>query len=138
MGTPVICECARKVSRVIVDVDSGTITFERCHWPRRFWALRPEERYTCHLTDILEIHHDSLLTWLLTREARWQGATIVTHTGKASINSLMSGFNEVLAAITANSQAGSGRLLDNQNVWTIGVALLAFAMAGLGLLWVLS
>jgi hypothetical protein len=146
MSTSIICSWQgkelyappfRRKQRVIVDVDSESITFEHCHWPRRFWALWFEERYTCQLADILEVHRDSWLTRILGRRRRWPNATIVTQNGQASINARMDGFDEVIAAISPYSKPGSGPLLDNQNVWTIGIVVLTVALTMLGLWWAL-
>jgi hypothetical protein len=72
MGSPIVCEWGPNSSytfnrRVTLGPDACTVTFERYHWPRRFWALRPDRCYTCQLADVLEIHRDSGLTRLLGR-----------------------------------------------------------------------
>jgi hypothetical protein len=41
--------------RIVVDFESGTVTFWRCHHTRSFLASRVQERHVCRFEDILTV-----------------------------------------------------------------------------------
>src|SRR4051794_37087891 len=114
MGAPIICKWPAGMllspgQRVIVDADAGTITFEECHLPSGFWKICWQNQHTCRFTDIRAIHYVSWFSRLLARGYLGPRATIVTRTGKASIDGRMTGYAEVLAALTPHVKPGGGR-----------------------------
>jgi hypothetical protein len=123
--------------RVVVDELAGTISFENCHQPRRFWALRTDPIYTCRLDELLAIHLDWWVVWTDSyRNGR--NATISTPQGKAVINSRMIGFQEIVTVLKRHVIQNRGPLLDNPNLWFVGIVVSAVGISIVGLIWALS
>ena len=66
--------------RVVADETDGTITFENCHHPRRFWSTRSDAVYTCLLGELRAVHLDR---WVVNEYRHGRNATISTPDGKA-------------------------------------------------------
>lgn len=75
------------VSAVIVDDDAGLIHFRRCFKPPGFWAIKTLPWFSCPLKSVTSVSQMS-----------FKGTTtltIHTNSGKGSINSHASGFDEL-------------------------------------------
>ncbi len=121
--------------RVVVDEAAGTVTFERCHRPRRFWSVRTDAVYTCRLDELLAVHVE---WWFAAHPRHGRTAVVSTPHGKATLNSRMAGFEEVVKALREHVGTNRGPVLDNPNVWFAGIVLLAVALSAIGLLWALN
>lgn len=121
--------------RVVVDVADGTVTFEHCHRPRRFWLVRTDAVYSCQLEDLQALHLD---WWLLNEPRHGRNATVSTPEGKAVFNSRMSGFREVVDVLHKSIGTNRGPLLDNPNIWFLGTVVLAVVISISGLIWALG
>ncbi len=140
MGDRLVCEWnwnkpgwLQSGMRVVVDVSADTVTFENCHRPRRFWAVRTDESYTCGLSEILAVHRD----WfgVLSDYRHGRNVTVSTPAGKAVFNSRMAGFEEVVAALRNRVGTNRGPLADNPNVWFLGIVVLAIVITMSGFIW---
>jgi hypothetical protein len=134
LGTSIVCERLEgswfgRNRRVTVDERRGEVVFEHCHWPRKFWGIRPQKRFTCRLIDILEMHD-----WRYKNGV--SSIVIVTRFGKANVDDTMKGFQEVRAVLARFSKPGSGPVLDNPRNWIVGILILGTALA-FGLYWAL-
>jgi hypothetical protein len=136
MGDQLVCEWPpgrgwpTRGVRVVVDEDGGTVTFERCHTLRRFWAIRPEPSYTCRLDEVWAVY----LSWA----DGDRFITLSTATGKVEgINSGMDGFNEVVTVLRRHVGPNHGRLLDNPHVWHVGGVVFCIVFVAIGTIWAL-
>jgi hypothetical protein len=91
--------------RVSVNLSAGTITFFRCHTPRRFMATGPDAECSCQLAEVRGIGP----AWF---SPRGVGSVleVVTPTGRARLPHAMSGFHAVREVIE-EAVAKSGRRL---------------------------
>ena len=121
--------------RVVADETDGTITFENCHHPRRFWSTRSDAVYTCLLGELRAVHLD---WWVVNEYRHGRNATISTPDGKAVFNSRMAGFKEVVAVLRKHVGTNHGPILNNPNVWFVGTVLLAVVISVAGLVWALG
>lgn len=122
--------------RVVVDQAAGTVTFEHCHHPRRFWSVGTDASYTCALNELLAVHFD----WfgVLSEYRHGRNVTVSTPGGKAIFNSRMAGFAEVVAVLRTHVGTNRGPIVDNPNVWFLGIVVLAVAIGVSGLIWALK
>lgn len=122
--------------RVIVDELLGTVTFEQCHFPRRFWAIRRDPTYTCRLDELRAVHLD---WWVAVRffQHGFQNASISTPHGRAGFSSRMVGFHEVVESLQRHAGPNRGPMLDNPNAWFVGVLITTLVMGIGGLVWAL-
>jgi hypothetical protein len=109
-----------------VDLEQQTVTFERCHWRRSFWAVRPDRAFTCAFADILAVH-DSRIGGVYT-------VTVVTRGGKATLYQGMSRLQDVRDLLASVSAPSGGPILENPNVRIWLLALLAVLLPT-GALW---
>jgi hypothetical protein len=70
--------------RVQIDLESGVVTFYRCHIPSRFLAFWPEPEYRCRIDDLRG------LSWMRLRQVGdvW---VVVTPAGRARLPEAMTG-----------------------------------------------
>ena len=69
-------------ARIELDSQSNTITFVQCHFRNSFWTLRPSPRFTCPVSDVLDVYHQRHES---RRSSPSYETRIVTTQGKASI-----------------------------------------------------
>lgn len=126
-------------ARVVVDEAAGTVTFEHCHRPRRFLAIRADPTYTCRIEDVQAVHVDWWIVVIMRNSVRRRrDATISTPDGRAVINSRMAGFTEVVEWLRNRVVANRGPWIDNPNLWFAGILVVAMAMSIGGLFWALG
>lgn len=116
-----------------VDPEEGRVTFYRCHWPQRFFALAPLDEYSCALSELRGV------CW---NRIRGIGRVldIVTPAGRVFLPRTAKGFDAVHAAILAGLpptarlrwyQYPSGQLVIMLPIFfaagLLGTLLLAFA-----------
>jgi hypothetical protein len=80
--------------RFVVDTDQATVTFHRCHVPKRFFSFGVDSEFTCPLSELRWTRRSraSGLGWLL---------EVVTPSGRAMIPERASGFEEMKSALIA-------------------------------------
>jgi hypothetical protein len=85
--------------RVAVDPDTATVTFDNCHFPRRFlsWGMDPE--YTCRISELRGV------CWNMegcgNRWRRDPVLEVVTPAGRAILPKASAGFDAVYATLIA-------------------------------------
>jgi len=85
---------------VAIDPAAGTVTFHRCHQPRRFlsWGVDPE--FTCHLSELRGV------CWNVVRGVG-RVLEVVTPAGRARLAQAASGFEAVRAALVGGLAPGA-------------------------------
>lgn len=121
--------------RVVVDEAGGTVSFEHCHRPRRFWSVRTDAVYTCRLEELLAVHLD---WWFVYEYRHGRNATVSTPDGKAVFNSRMAGYEEAVAVLRKYVGTNRGPFLDNPNIWFLGTVGLAVLISLSGLVLALA
>jgi hypothetical protein len=86
--------------QVIVDPEAGTVTFRRCHQPRRFLSWGVDAEYTCRLSELRGV------CW-----SAWRNIgsvlEVVTPAGRARLPQAASNFESVRAALMDGLKPGT-------------------------------
>lgn len=94
--------------RVAIDPDATAVTFDNCHFPRRFLSWGADREYTCRISELRG------LCWNMEGcgGKRWRKEPVlevVTPAGRAVLPKAAEGFDAVYAALVAGIPEG-GRL----------------------------
>lgn len=132
MGSPLVCErrshegswfdCGK---RVVVNEDLGTVSFEYCHRPRRFWAVRTDPSFACRLSELLAVHVNRDPEF--GRSACW----VSTPSGRAVFDSQMAGFDEVVQVLRRYAGPKCGPLGENPHMWKAAILSLTLLVTAL-------
>ena len=113
--------------RVVVDPVARTVTFHRCHAPRRFWSWGVDPEYTCGLSELRGVCWDH-------SKGVGQTLEVVTPTGRASLPQSSSGFEEVRVAMVAGMGPGARLPWYEYPVAKVLIILLVYIPCGLACL----
>ena len=91
--------------RVAIDTDAGTVTFDDCHFPNRFFSWGTDAEYTCQIADVQGV------CWNTEGCGdHWRKEPVlevVTPAGRARLPKTSAGFDAVYAALIAGMPEGT-------------------------------
>lgn len=85
--------------RVAIDPDAATVTFDNCHFPRRFFSWGMDPDYTCRISELRGVCWNT--EGCGNRWRREPVLEVVTPAGRAVLPKASTGFDAVYSALIA-------------------------------------